>query len=589
GVYLDGAASTGTQITGNAITGADATGILVDQHDAVQITGNTITGTSNQGISIDNSSGALRVLKNTITGASGTGIRINGSDAAGGSEGLIANNAVQMNSGSGTALNLFNSDFQQVVHNTLRLGSGVTSGQVVSLSGTQNAITLRNNLLVNEMGSYAVNLFNTPTNFTSDWNNLRTSGANVGRIGSTDYADLAAFQAASGTDANSVSTDVTFASATDLHLSGASQTDVTLAAIPFSGITDDRDGDARLSPFTAMGADEATSLATSQAVSSDGMQDFGAATAVDVNFQNVSGSGTVAGLLLTNSPSNVSGISENNVSAYRWVFEADGTLSFGASTEIRFDLDELTNAGITDANDIVVYRRDTPGSGAFSALTTGYAAGTNEVVATGFTSFSEFVFASNTNALPVELTAFNATLNDGAVTLGWTTASETNNAGFEVQWARLDRDLPADWIVASFVEGQGTTLEAQRYTYNLADLEPGTYRFRLRQVDFDGTFAYSPEVELTLEMAEAFWLSPAYPNPFNPQAQFEVMVRRSQPVAVRVYDVAGRQVLQLQSGLLEAGTRHPFRIDASALASGTYLIRITGEDFAATQRVVLLK
>ncbi|GAB5521781.1 MAG: hypothetical protein RhofKO_40320 [Rhodothermales bacterium] len=589
-VYLNGAASTGTQISDNTVSGADDYGIYVSQHTAVQITGNTLSGTTSQGLWVQNSGGALRVLKNTITGASGNGIRIESSDATSGSEGLIANNMVQMSSGSSTALSVSNSDYQQFIHNTLRIGSGASGGQATSLSGTQNAITLRNNLLINEMGSYAIHLFSTPTNFVADWNNLYTTGANVGRIGSTDYATLSAYQAASGTDANSVSTAVTFASATDLHLSGASQTDVTLAAIALSTVTDDRDGDARFALFSAMGADEASSsLASSQAVSSDGVKDFGASYAIDVNFQNVSGSGNVAGVLLRDGPANVSGITENNVAGYRWVLESDGTLAFGATTEIRFDLDEVADNGVTDPNDVMVYKRDTPGSGAFSALTTTYAAGTNEIVATGFTSFSEFVFASNTNALPVELTAFDATLNGDAVALTWATASETNNAGFEVQWAMMDADAATDWTVASFVDGHGTTLEAQRYTYQLDGLEPGTYHFRLRQVDFDGTFAYSPEVELTLEIAESYWLSPAYPNPFNPQAQFEVMVRRSQPVAVRVYDVAGRQVLQLRSGILEAGTRHRFQIDGSTLASGTYLIRVTGEEFAATQRIVLLK
>ncbi|GAB5519161.1 MAG: hypothetical protein RhofKO_14120 [Rhodothermales bacterium] len=196
--------------------------------------------------------------------------------------------------------------------------------------------------------------------------------------------------------------------------------------------------------------------------------------------------------------------------------------------------------------------------------------------------------------LPVELTAFEAVVDQRAVVLTWQTATETNNAGFHVELRPIVSEANGQpdvtpWRDVQFVQGHGTTLEAQRYQARLDDLTAGSYRVRLRQVDFDGTFDYSPEIEVTLEMAESFVLSPAYPNPFNPSAQFTLQVREAQQAEIMVYDASGRQVAQVFSGRLSSGTAHVFRLEASGWASGLYVIRVRGERFMSHQSVMLLK
>src|SRR5690606_5185300 len=193
--------------------------------------------------------------------------------------------------------------------------------------------------------------------------------------------------------------------------------------------------------------------------------------------------------------------------------------------------------------------------------------------------------------LPVELVSFTATADGEAVVLRWETASETNNAGFEVEHAAVEtrRGASLPWQPLAFVEGAGTTAEPQRYTYRVYDLAPGEHAFRLRQVDYDGASSYSPRVEVRVEMTEAYRFAAVYPNPFNPEARFSLAVREAQRVRVAVYDLLGRRVLVLHDGPLAAGTPHPFRIDGSRLASGTYVVRAEGERFAASQPVTLLK
>ncbi|MFQ5571494.1 MAG: trypsin-like peptidase domain-containing protein, partial [Rhodothermales bacterium] len=191
--------------------------------------------------------------------------------------------------------------------------------------------------------------------------------------------------------------------------------------------------------------------------------------------------------------------------------------------------------------------------------------------------------------LPVELVSFEALLDGQAVELFWETASETNNAGFEIQHRPGTAGSAGDWNVLSFVEGYGTTLEPQHYSYLAPALEPGTHRFRLKQIDFDGTFEYSPEVEVALEVPGAFHLSPAYPNPFNPQTQFSLSVAQAQRVQVEVYDVVGRRVATLFDGFMEASSSRSMVFEAGHLPSGLYLIRALGERFVTSQTVTMLK
>ncbi len=189
------------------------------------------------------------------------------------------------------------------------------------------------------------------------------------------------------------------------------------------------------------------------------------------------------------------------------------------------------------------------------------------------------------SVLPVELTVFDAVVGQEAVLLHWETASETNNAGFQVEHRYFDGDFePVD-----FVEGHGTTLEAQRYTYRLEAAAPGRHVFRLKQIDYDATFAYHGEVEVFVELPGIYALSGAFPNPFNPETQVTLMVAVAQQVRVEVYDVVGRRVAVLHDGLLEADQLHRFVFDARRLPSGLYLYRILGERFSDVKSMTLVK
>jgi hypothetical protein len=187
-------------------------------------------------------------------------------------------------------------------------------------------------------------------------------------------------------------------------------------------------------------------------------------------------------------------------------------------------------------------------------------------------------------ALPVELTSFTALTEGNSVTLAWETASEVNNDGFSVEHFQSGA-----FAEVGYVAGYGTTLETQSYGFTVADLEPGSHRFRLKQMDYDGAFSYSPEVEVSVGVEGAFALSAPYPNPFAETATFSLTVKTAQHVEVAAFDLLGRQVATLYNGTVEAGLSQALTFAATDLPSGMYVIRAQGETFAGTQRVTVAR
>jgi hypothetical protein len=188
--------------------------------------------------------------------------------------------------------------------------------------------------------------------------------------------------------------------------------------------------------------------------------------------------------------------------------------------------------------------------------------------------------------LPVELVEFSVHLDNDRALLNWQTATETNNAGFEVEHRMPDDD---SWRRVGFVEGRGTTREPQRYGFGVNDLLPGKHSFRLRQFDYSGTFSYSPEVEISLSLPTAYLLGPAYPNPFNPQATLPFAVAQGGQVQLTLHSVLGQRVRTLFEGVVEPGQTRTVRVDGQALPGGIYFVRLASEGVEANEQVVLLK
>jgi len=186
--------------------------------------------------------------------------------------------------------------------------------------------------------------------------------------------------------------------------------------------------------------------------------------------------------------------------------------------------------------------------------------------------------------LPVELARFTATTAGEAVTLRWTTTSEENNAGFDVE-----RSTDGETFTAiGFEPGVGTTEEAQAYRFVDRDAPFATTLFyRLRQVDTDGTFEYSPVVEVQVTPS-AVALLPVAPNPVTASARLRYELPEATAVRLQVFDLLGRRVATLANGERPAG-RHEVTWADSRLAPGTYFVRLQAGSTAQTQMLRLVR
>jgi hypothetical protein len=323
-----------------------------------------------------------------------------------------------------------------------------------------------------------------------------------------------------------------------------------------------------------------------QAVSSDGRVDFDG-TDVAVAFSGTGGTGDVIVQRFSNSPHLPFGIDKANVGNDRFVISAAGTLTLDDNTKVRLDVGTLT--GVGDASNVTVYKRSVRGSGIFRPVPTTYDAQTSDLVAR-IGTFGEFTLGSDTEPLPVEFASFEARIDEEAAELTWTTTSETNNAGFVVEHRT---DSTAAWKALGFVESKadgGTTNEINRYQFETEGLDVGTHRFRLKQVDTDGSASYSRTVEASMRMKEAYRLS-TYPNPVRQQATIRIATREKQSVTLRLYDALGRQVATLYDGTLQAQETKTISLQVSTLglASGAYFLRLQAGGESETERLTVVK
>ena len=204
------------------------------------------------------------------------------------------------------------------------------------------------------------------------------------------------------------------------------------------------------------------------------------------------------------------------------------------------------------------------------------------------------IINDSTVIVPVELNNFTANIVDGAVQLNWQTASELNNQGFEIQ-RRSPSPTPSlkegtldNWRTIGFVQGKGTSTENNFYSFNDSPNESGLYNYRLKQIDFDGSFEYSSEIEANFIFANDFRLSQNYPNPFNPSTTIEYQIPQASFVTIKVYDVLGKEIVTLVNEEKPAGI-HEVSFEPKDLTSGLYLYKIKAGNFEQTRKMLLLK
>ncbi len=450
-----------------------------------------------------------------------------------------------------------------IYYNSINLyGAGPTystptgsAGLIVDVNCSD--INFKDNVIKNEMtgtglykafGIYlraAVSPFN-----EIDYNDYYVNSVNPSFTGYFNGEDttLTQWQAAIGADANTISAAPLFMADEDMRPQENSP--LLNAGIPIAGFTVDILGEARNASTPTIGA-----------------------------YEN-------AVILLPAAPSDLTAIGDTNIVDLQWVDNSSNELGFvierrlGDTTSVNpFEVIDTVAADVQDYMDINV-----------DPLTT-YTYRLYAYNAEGVSPYSNI--AQATTPVPVELTSFTARVGDNSVSLSWSTATETNNSGFEVQKKIADK-----WEKVTFIKGKGTTTEKSDYSYTdnfKYQSVSGVVIYRLKQVDLNGTFSYSDLLNVTVDFTpKEYTLYQNYPNPFNPSTKIKFALPFDSRVKISIYNILGELVDVILDEVRSTGY-HDIQFNGLNMSSGMYIYTIQARsvdgkrDYSSVKKMMLVK
>ncbi len=254
--------------------------------------------------------------------------------------------------------------------------------------------------------------------------------------------------------------------------------------------------------------------------------------------------------------------------------------------------DEMNSEIYSDSINGNYHRMIAPGNYTFEFTSEGYITQTvsNVLISNFNTTILDVQLIPNT--VPVELISFTADLSENYVLLKWETATEINNSGFEIQKRNKNQPANNNWEMIGFVNGYGTTIEHHNYYYTDENVMPGNYSYRLKQIDYDGSFNYLKEMEVEISLPDAYVLSQNYPNPFNPSTKIAFHIPQTGLVILKVFDVLGNEKATLLNEIKQAGY-YEFEFFATSggidLPSGIYFYSLSSGNYSSTKKMILLK
>jgi hypothetical protein len=187
---------------------------------------------------------------------------------------------------------------------------------------------------------------------------------------------------------------------------------------------------------------------------------------------------------------------------------------------------------------------------------------------------------------PVELVSFTSIVTTNGINLNWETATELNNSSFEIERMFENEN---NWKVVGLVQGSGTSTQPTKYSFFDNFLtQAGSYYYRLKQIDSDGTFSYSNEILVDFLQPEDFVLRQNYPNPFNPSTTIEFIIGQASFVKLEIFNSLGEKVADLLNENKEQGS-YRINFNTTGLPSGIYIAKLETGSKVQTIKMTLLK
>jgi hypothetical protein len=158
--------------------------------------------------------------------------------------------------------------------------------------------------------------------------------------------------------------------------------------------------------------------------------------------------------------------------------------------------------------------------------------------------------------------------------------------GFDVE--RRTTKSNSGWQKLGFINGKGTTTEKTSYSFVDKNPADGKSYYRLKQIDFDGSYKIYNSVEVEFGAVKEYSLSQNYPNPFNPSTDIIYTLAKSGNITLKVYNILGSEVTTLVDGFMEAG-KYSVKFNAKDFTSGVYFYTIKADNFTSTRKMILMK
>jgi hypothetical protein len=199
-------------------------------------------------------------------------------------------------------------------------------------------------------------------------------------------------------------------------------------------------------------------------------------------------------------------------------------------------------------------------------------------------------YTINKSVLPVELNTFTATVvSASSIQLKWSTATEVNNYGFEVE----RKSGSSNWERIGFVAGSGNSNSPKNYSYTDNPTGGNSFSYRLKQIDVDGKYKYYDVITVNIGVSSEAQLLQNSPNPFNPSTAIKYYIPGATEVAIKIYDILGREVRTLINQQMTGGYHIVYWNGKDSrgedVASGIYLYRLTAGSYSDTKKMNLLK
>lgn len=262
----------------------------------------------------------------------------------------------------------------------------------------------------------------------------------------------------------------------------------------------------------------------------------------------------------------------NNDSIYMWINPDLSTEPLVTGADV--GIVAVADPPVTNVGNFIWHNRGTTNpTGKFDAVRVAYGASSS----TAWTSLNSI--------LPVELSSFTSITNNNNVNLKWSTVSEENNSGFDIE----RKSSNGSWMKIGNVNGNGTSNNAHTYLFEDKSLSTDKYNYRLKQIDYNGNYKYYDLAnEVTIGVPAKFELSQNYPNPFNPSTIINYQLAANSFVSLKIFDVSGREVMQLVNEVKDAGY-YSVNFNASKLSSGMYFYKLQSGDFTFVKKMMLVK